>query len=507
MESFMSLAKQKNAFKHAQAIFVSSVPVLAAIMLEAHIRFLSLRYESPTMYVAINLQLVIECLPFLLAHYATQHLTRIKALSAWASGFIGYPLLLIALNQSAESINQTLYLGWQGWLFCVTASAAWLLSQQRKTQAAKNKMNWFQAIFSLNAVVAILVFSWVAIMAGVLNSHVDPMMNQPFPLRLDLGKIVTQFGQFFHYFWQLSVYGLFTMMLYLFTRYVLIRLVLTQQGVLSFLFSCLLTLIIATPVMIWLLLQLPINDLPSHIANLTPGADHNLFNRDNYQFIFLFLAISSPIILAFERQQHHATINEIANQHTQTELKLLQQQINPHFLFNTLNNLYALTLTKSDDAPELVMQLANLLRYSVYEGQKPQVNLEKDLDYLQNFIALQTIRSGDKCRFITQWPALTQPLNIAPLLLIIILENAIKHGVEPTTEQVTVEFKVTLNANQLSVVCKNPIHSSPSEQVGGLGLLNLKRRLDLLYPNQHTFTQRHTTQYWQTTLTLELTPC
>ena len=503
----MFLANQTNWIKQLQSALVVCVPVLAAIMLEAHIRFLSLRYESPAMYGAINLQLLVECLPFLLAHYGAQRLTRLNAFSVWASGFIGYPLLLLVINQNAEPVNHTLLLGWQGWVFCLTASTASLLSQQRYLTSKRVANSWLQAIFSLNTVVATIIFGWVLMMVGVLSSHVDPMMNQPFALRLDFDKIASQFAQFCQYFWQLSVYGLFIMVMYLFTRYILIRQVLTQQGVLSFLFYCLITLIIATPTLVWVLLQLPINDLPSHIANLTPGADRNLFNRYNYQFMCLFLAISTPIILAFERQQHQATINEIANQHTQTELKLLQQQINPHFLFNTLNNLYALTLTKSDDAPDLVMQLANLLRYSVYEGQKPQVNLEKDLDYLQNFIALQTIRSGDKCQFITEWPTPPHSLSIAPLLLIILLENAIKHGVEPTTEQVSVEFKVTLNGNQLSVVCKNPIHASPSEHIGGLGLINLKRRLALLYPNKHTFTQRHTSQYWQTTLTLELTPC
>lgn len=75
-------------------------------------------------------------------------------------------------------------------------------------------------------------------------------------------------------------------------------------------------------------------------------------------------------------------------------LNVLQQQINPHFLFNTLNNLYALTLKKSDNAPDLVMQLANLLRYSVYEGQKAQVSLEKEINYLKVFIALQRLRSA-----------------------------------------------------------------------------------------------------------------
>ena len=167
--------------------------------------------------------------------------------------------------------------------------------------------------------------------------------------------------------------------------------------------------------------------------------------------MFFFLSVSTPIILAFERQQQHNKLNVIAKQQTETELTLLQQQINPHFLFNTLNNLYALTLTKSDNAPQLVMQLANLLRYTVYEGQKQQVFLTQEINYLKDFIELQQIRSGDKCQFNLVWPSNPGKLKIAPLLLIIILENAIKHGVEPTSQQTEISFELSVSSNTLTL--------------------------------------------------------
>ena len=112
--------------------------------------------------------------------------------------------------------------------------------------------------------------------------------------------------------------------------------------------------------LLWPHVSFPINDLPQDIANLTPSGNQNIFAKYNYQFMFFFLIITTPIILAFERQQQQSKLNEIAKQQTKTELKLLQQQVNPHFLFNTLNNLYALTLTKSEHAPQLVMHLADL---------------------------------------------------------------------------------------------------------------------------------------------------
>src|SRR5690606_22893801 len=124
---------------------------------------------------------------------------------------------------------------------------------------------------------------------------------------------------------------------------------------------------------------------------------------------------------------------------------------------NTLNNLYALTLAGSAQAPTLVLQLANLLRYTVYEGQNARVSLAQEIHYLQDFLALQTIRSGDKCQLDVVWPTQAEQWQIAPLLLITVLENAVKHGVEPSQLRCSIELSISVENGWLRMRCVNSV--------------------------------------------------
>ncbi len=426
------------------------------------------------------------------------------ALMGWLLGFIAYPILIYALNVLFPQFAYWQHLGLQGWVLCTGASSIWLLSQRTTANHKLLISNRFSSLISLDNVVLILLFCWSFIMAGVLNTHEHPLLNQPFELIIEPSKIISQFSRFMTYFWQLSVYVAILYGLYLLNRYLLIRHLLATYGVFTFVAACIIVIAVLTPLLIAAVLTLPVNNLPAHIANLTPSGSQEVFNKYNYQFMLLFLVISTPIILAFERQQQQSKLNEVAKQQTQTELKLLQQQVNPHFLFNTLNNLYALTLTKSEQAPQLVLHLADLLRYTVYEGQKSSVPLEKELDYLKNFIELQKIRSANKCEFNLVWPNNFDALSITPLLLIIIVENAIKHGVEPASDKTHVSIEITINSNTLTLYCANPIPARVAKKEQGMGLANLQKRLQLLYPNKHSLITHKQDAMWQTTLTLEL---
>lgn len=499
MQTVISFLSKRIKVKYVIAL----LPLLAAILLEAHIRFLSLRLSSTPLYLQINLQLLLICLPFLIAHaIAFQQPLRL-ALMSWLLGFIAYPILIYALGVLLPQFAQWHYLAPQGWALCTAASLTWLISQRVVTQPSLNSKR-LSSLISLDNVVLLTLLGWCFLMAGVLNTHEDPLLNQPFNLIFDPSKVVSQFGQFITYFWQLGVYTAIVYGLYLFNRYFLIRHLLAVHGVFLFVAVCVIVMLVLTPLLIAAVLSLPINDLPHGVANLTPSGDQNIFSKFNYQFMLLFLVISTPIILAFERQQQQSKLNEVAKQQTQTELKLLQQQVNPHFLFNTLNNLYALTLTKSEQAPQLVLHLADLLRYTVYEGQKSSVPLAKELDYLKNFIELQKIRSANKCKFNLVWPHNCDDLKITPLLLIIIVENAIKHGVEPASDKTHVSIKITINDNVLTLYCTNPIPARVVKKEHGMGLANLQKRLQLLYPNKHSLITHKQDAMWQTTLTLEL---
>ncbi|MFT6835286.1 MAG: hypothetical protein ACJA0H_001322 [Francisellaceae bacterium] len=481
-----------------------NLPLLCAVLLETQIQFLSVQGDSGSAYLQIMLQLIIESLPFFIAHHFADKAPRPRAVLIWLLGFICYPLLSLIISLQSTTFEYWSLLSPQGWILAVFASAAWFINEVLKMRDKTRAMQFISKLFSLNIVIALLLVGWATVMAGVFNSTQVPKDNPSQTVIIDLNNIFNEFGQFFEYFWQLLVVAAVIGCVYAINRYCLIRQVLAKQGILAFVAGVLICIIIVTPIFASLVLWLPLNT-PS--VRLFPSSLHQVFAPVNYQFMFWLLAISTPLILVFERQQQDTALTQISLQKTHTELKLLQQQINPHFLFNTLNNLYALTLTKSDDAPNLVMKLSNLLRYTVYEGQKEQVTLAQEVTYLQGYIALQLIRSHDKCTLDLKWPEHAEKFTLPPLLIIMLLENAFKYGVEPTIEKSHIRFHMQLSKNVLTVVCENPLFTHKKDGASGLGLENLSRRLTLLYPGKHTISRGPIGEIWRAKMTLELIPC
>jgi len=183
---------------------------------------------------------------------------------------------------------------------------------------------------------------------------------------------------------------------------------------------------------------------------------------------------------------------ELEKQQLLTELSLLKMQVNPHFLFNTLNNIYSLASQKSDRAPEAVLRLAEIMRYMLYESSADTVPLAQELTHLRSFLDLQRLRlpaaATDAIVFDLP-PALAEsPCPIAPMLLFPLVENAFKHGDLSARPVVTIDLQLP-EADILRFVVRNPV-APPSlhlpAQPGGVGLVNLQRRLELLYPGRHT---------------------
>jgi len=491
-----------------RSLFYLNLPLLCAVWLEIHLHFLSLKGDSGSVYMLIAVQLILESLPLFIAHHFAANITnnalRQRAVIIWLLGFLAYPLLLLIVNQQSSYFNEWSLFSDQSWVFAVLASGAWFVNRALKMFDKTRSIQFISKLFSLNAVLAILLVCWAIIMSGLFVSEPNSVNNQSHSVEIDITKIFSHFGLFLDYLWQLLVVALLISGVYALNRYGLIRQILAKQGVLAFVSGALVCIIILTPIFASVVLWLPLNN-PN--VMLFPSENHQVFAPENYQFLFWLLAISTPLILVFERQQQATALAQIAQQQTHTELKLLQQQINPHFLFNTLNNLYALTLTKSDDAPHLVMKLSNLLRYTVYEGQKEQVTLAQEINYLQNYIGLQQIRSHDKCKLDLKWPEHSDEFTLTPLLIIMLLENAFKYGVEPTIEQSYIRLHIQLNKNILSVVCQNPIFTHTPNSASGVGLENLRRRLTLLYPGKHTLTSGAIGDMWHAKMTLELLPC
>lgn len=508
-------------------IFVH-LPLIAMVMFISHTHFLMANGTTANQYFTIGAQIVIECLPFFIAHHLAYKTSRYMQKLSWVVGFILYPLIGIALE---SAFHHDWLLNGQDILLCAATSLVWFINHaiseksKDKKDTSENKKPLLKKVldwFTLDTSIMLLLLIWALIMAVFLTT--EPLTTQQnnspqsFKVELDLTHIANQLPIFISYLWQCVFIALLIFAVYLINRYQLIKQVLAKHGVLAFVSSALMFIVIATPILSSLILYLPANQSSTLYLGKTLYLSDNLwaFAPQNYQLVFLIIAISTPLILLFEKQQQETIIAYTKQQQTITELQLLQQQINPHFLFNTLNNLYAMTLIKSDDAPHLIVKLSNLLRYTIYEGQKPNVTLTQEIAYLKDYIALEQIRSHNKCTITQQWPddetnQSTGNYAMPPLLMIMLLENAFKHGVASSMNDSFIRFTMALDGNKLSVTCENSLGPSlektPANSDAGIGLENLRRRLNLLYPKTHTFSCGPQNDLWLATLTLELSPC
>jgi len=166
----------------------------------------------------------------------------------------------------------------------------------------------------------------------------------------------------------------------------------------------------------------------------------------------------------------------------ETELKFLKNQINPHFLFNTLNNIYALARKKSDKTPEVVIRLSKLLRFMLYESAKEVVPIEEEIRILEDYVQLEEIRHTKKLDIIFEKEIDNYNQLIAPLILLPFIENAFKHGINETIEETTIIIKIKLVGGQLSFYVMNSHENEPGAPVNeNIGLRNVRRQLELMY--------------------------
>lgn len=178
-------------------------------------------------------------------------------------------------------------------------------------------------------------------------------------------------------------------------------------------------------------------------------------------------------------------VNELKNEKSKTELLHLKSQVNPHFFFNMLNNLYGLIESDAKKAQGLVLKLSEMMRYSIYDGQNEFVTIQEEIDYLQNYIALHQMRYRKDIDIKFEIDIQHEHVKITPLLFIILLENAFKHGVENLRENAFVHVEMVVKEKELRFTLENNFDASEGEKEGGIGLKNLKRRLELSYPEKH----------------------
>lgn len=178
---------------------------------------------------------------------------------------------------------------------------------------------------------------------------------------------------------------------------------------------------------------------------------------------------------------------QMTREKTKAELQLLKAQVHPHFLFNTLNNIYFFTLNTSPKAPEMIRKLTSLLQYILNECNQPLVPVEKEIKLLQDYIDLEIIRYGEQLQITTEMNGDYQNKMIAPLLLIPFVENSFKHGASKMIVNPTIKLRISCEKNELLFFITNsqPVVSVPISSNGGIGIKNVKKRLQLLYPGTH----------------------
>lgn len=196
---------------------------------------------------------------------------------------------------------------------------------------------------------------------------------------------------------------------------------------------------------------------------------------------FLFITACKYFKDGYIRQQFEA---ERKAQHLMAEVNNLKSQIAPHFLFNTLNNLYGLAVEKSDKLPALMLQLSDLLRHSLYGTQKPLVAIGDEIEVMKSYSQLERVRLEDdlQLEFANAIPD-DAPYQIAPLLLIVFVENAFKHAKFVQSPPVRIEIQTSLEGDWFSLTIRNNYNQEKVQSANGIGLGNVKRRLELLYPN------------------------
>ena len=226
----------------------------------------------------------------------------------------------------------------------------------------------------------------------------------------------------------------------------------------------------------------------------SPVAQQEVLRNLNYFFIpsFLVAGTSTLFKIVSDWVKHQRDLQELETQTMQSELRFLKSQINPHFLFNTLNNLYALTLKKDEKAPEIVVKLSEMMRYMLYECNEKRVSLRKEINYLRNYLDLERLRQNRAVEINFAVDGAVGNQEIAPLLFIPFLENSFKHGLNHTIKEGFVNIFLQVDAERVHFFIENskapamPRPLTAGKRSGGIGLVNVRRRLDILYPDRYT---------------------
>jgi len=287
-----------------------------------------------------------------------------------------------------------------------------------------------------------------------------------------------------------------------FNLYVLIPLLLQKKYYVAYSLSLLMTISLVTYPLIF-----TIYELNRSVASAASVWTVRFFVINAVSVSYTVI-ITSALKLFFDWYNKESEARKLDALNTETELKYLKSQINPHFLFNSLNNLYSLALKKSDDSPKAIVMLSDILRYLLYESAEKRVLLEKELDYLKNYVEMESLRFGERAKISMTIDGEFNDLEIEPMLLIPFVENAFKHGLGKSNAPGFIDILARLTDDTFfftvenNVMASNEVYTNKPE--GGIGLSNVKKRLEILYSDRFELNQIESGKHYQVQLKLEL---
>lgn len=287
--------------------------------------------------------------------------------------------------------------------------------------------------------------------------------------------------------------------IFYFNSYILVPRLLLKNKALLFIAAVLILSLLIGPLSKLLdeILQLPrvMNETFRDLGmRPTRGMGNEIFNSILTMITLFIVTISTSVSLMQKWQADKLLRESLEKEKIGSELSFLKAQINPHFFFNTLNNIYALTYVDVETSRSALHKLSRMMRYLLYDTQAGITPLSQELSFVKDYIELMKLRLNETTEIVFKEPDLKDNIQIPPMLFLPYIENAFKYGVSTTVSSViSIEFK--LEANKLDMIVKNSVFNeqiAAVDEYSGIGLTNTKRRLDLLYPEKHEFTSQKT---------------
>ena len=228
--------------------------------------------------------------------------------------------------------------------------------------------------------------------------------------------------------------------------------------------------------------------------------------RDILAVVMLILMFGANLGIKgyFRGRDDRKRLAELERENLEQQLEYLRYQINPHFFMNTLNNIHALVDINPELSKSTILELSKMMRYVLYEGNKQRVHLYNEIDFIRHYVALMQLRYTEKVKITLDLSEVVPDRQVPPLILITFIENAFKHGISYQRESF-IHIKVTTDSHQLMFTCRNSKAEKPNQEKGGVGLANVRKRLDLLYGHSYTLKIQDEVEIYNVELEIPLT--